>query len=446
MKLLLVGCNHRTAPIELREKLACEGPQLVGALRELETRYGCEAVILSTCNRVELYLARAHDQPLPDQGVIAEFLSEIHQVPIEALLLSPPFDPGSGVSGGPPVGPVQPSRPLYALQNADAIRHLFRVVASLDSLVVGEGQIAGQVKRAYEFAQEQGTVGPILHVLFQHANLVAKRIRTETGITRGHVSVSSVAVDYVRQVFDHFDDKTILVIGAGKMGELTLRHLKELQPLEILVTNRSAEKAQAVAQGCGGKALAWDQLDDALARADIVLSTTGAPEPIMTRRRFNDILARRTAGPIVILDIAVPRDFDPRIHDGDRACLFNIDDLQRIRDQTLRERQRHSAPAEAILDQEVARFQNDWVRRRNGPIIAQLTHEFETRRRAIVAQLLAKLNGRLGPDDKAYIEGAFRLLQNQFLHGPISALAEEAQEPGRHTLLEALRKMFRLQE
>lgn len=434
MKLLLVGCNYKTAPIELREKLAFDGPKLPVALRELESRYGCEAVILSTCNRVEMYLARAHDQPLPDQGMIAEFLSETHKLP------SPLWDSGSGVRGGP-VGDC-----LYAPQNADVIRHLFRVVSSLDSLIVGEGQIAGQVKRAYEFAQQQGTVGPILHVLFQHANVVAKRVRTETGITRGHVSVSSVAVDYVRQVFDHFDDKTILVIGAGKMGELTLRHLKDLQPQRIFVTNRSPEKAQEVARGCGGQAVPWAQLDDALVQADIVLSTTGAPEPIMTRQRFNDVLARRSGGTMVILDIAVPRDFDPRIHDGDRACLFNIDDLQRIRDQTLKERQRHLAPAEAIIDQEVKRFQRDWLRRRNGPIIAQLTQEFEERRKAIVAQLMAKLNGRLSAEDKAYVEGAFRLLQNQFLHGPISALAEDAHAPGQHTLLEALRKMFRLEE
>src|SRR5438034_4967055 len=151
-------------------------------------------------------------------------------------------------------------------------------------MVIGEGQFAGQVKRAYEFAHEHATVGPILHALFQHANVVAKRVRSETGITRGHVSVSSVAVDYVRQVFDHFDDKTILVIGAGKMGELTLRHLRDLKPRRILVTNRSPEKANQVAAGCRGEAVPWERLDEVMAVADGVLSTTGAPEPIMTAR------------------------------------------------------------------------------------------------------------------------------------------------------------------
>jgi len=276
---------------------------------------------------------------------------------------------------------------------------------------------------------------------------VAKRVRSETGIARGHVSVSSVAVDYVRQVFDHFGDKTVLVIGAGKMGELTLRHLKSLQPKQILVTNRSPEKALQVAQGCGGLAMPWSELNDAMARADIILSTTGSPEVVVTRRQWNDVLAKRHGGTTVILDIAVPRDFDPRIHDGDRTCLFNIDDLKRIREQTLKDRQKHLTPAETIVEQEQRRFVSEWQKRKNAPIIARLTREFEQRRQAIVTQLFSRLNGRLTADDREYIEGAFRLLQNQFLHGPISALAEEAIEnPNRHTLMEALLKLFRLEE
>jgi glutamyl-tRNA reductase len=335
---------------------------------------------------------------------------------------------------------------LYHREDAEAVRHLFRVAASLDSLIIGEGQIAGQVKRAYELAQERATAGPLLHALFQHARLVAKRVRSETGIAQGHVSVSSAAVDYVRQVFDHFGDKTVLIIGAGKMGELTLRHLRELRPRRILVTNRSPEKAEAMAHGCRGKAVPWEQLDDALAAADIVLSTTGAPEPIVTRQRYQRIVARRTGGPVVILDIAVPRDFDPGIHDGDQTCLFNIDDLKRIRERTLEDRLKHVGPAEAIVEHEHRRFLSDWTRRRHGPVIARLTQDLEAKRQAIVAQLFGRLNGRLTEADQAYIEGAFRLLQNQFLHGPITALTEDPQAGGSHTLLEALRKLFRLQE
>ena len=248
----------------------------------------------------------------------------------------------------------------------------------------------------------------------------------------------------MREVFNRFDDKTVLVIGAGKMGALTLRHLKNLRPQRILVTNRSPEKAKAVAAECGGSAVPWEQLDDACAQADIVLSTTGAPEPIMPRRRWDAILARRAGGTAVVLDIAVPRDFDPAIHDGDRTCLFNIDDLKSIRERTLAERQRHVAPAESIVDQELRRFIRDWARRRNGPLIARLTQDCDAKRRAIVAQLLGKLNGRLTEDDCRYIEKAFHLLQNQILHGPISAL-DEASPEGSH-LLEALRKLFRLPE
>lgn len=423
MNLVLVGCSYKTAPIELREQLAFDGPTLHAALNEIESRYGCEAVIVSTCNRVELYVARPTPALAPDADLFAEFVCETRRLPAER---------------------VRPC--LYVRQNQEAVHHLFRVVASLDSMIVGEGQIAGQVKRAYEIAQTQESAGASLHALFQHALTVAKRVRTQTGISRGRVSVSSAAVAYVRQVFDHFDDKTVLVIGAGKMGELTLRHLRDLQPRRILVTNRSPDKADTIARGCGGHSVPWEKLDDALAEADIVLSTTGAPEPIMTRRRFDEILARRSGGTMVILDIAVPRDFDPRIHDGDRACLFNIDDLQRIRDETIRERQKHLAPAEAIVAQEVKRFLAEWQRRRHGPIIAQLTQEFDAHRQAIVGQVMKKLNGRLDDADRRYIEGAFRLFQNQLLHGPISALTEEAPGPGQHTLLEALRKLFRLEE
>jgi glutamyl-tRNA reductase len=424
MLLVAVGCSYKNTPVEVRERLALDSAKLSAALDELGQRYGCEAVILSTCNRVELYVARADSMVAPDADLLAEFLAEQSGLPANTIRSH-----------------------LYQVAGAAAVVHLFRVAASLDSMIVGEGQIAHQVARAYEQAQQRGAVGPLLHAVFQHALRTAKRVRTETGIARGKVSVSSAAVDYVREVFDRFHDKTILVIGAGKMGELTLKHLRQLQPQRILVANRSPEKAAAVAQGCGGSAVAWEQLDDVLAQSDIVLSTTGAPEPIVMRRRWDAILARRgRSQPVVILDIAVPRDFDPRIHDGDRTFLFNIDDLLRIREQTLCDRRQHVGPAEAIVLQEQKRFLNDWNRRKHGPVITRLTQDLEAKRIEIVAQLLAKLNGRLDEADRAQIEGAFRLLQSKFLHGPISALADEPHGESRHTLLEAIRKLFRLEE
>jgi glutamyl-tRNA reductase len=428
MILLAIGCSYKTTPVEVRERLAFKDDQLSRAHTELGTGFDCEAVILSTCNRVELYAGCVLDDPKSprelDAESIAEFFADFHNLSLSA---------------------VRPH--LYIHRQAEAVRHLFRVAASLDSMIVGEGQIAGQVKKAYEQAVSDDSVGPLLHALFRHARQVARRVRSQTGISHGHVSVSSAAVDYVKQVFDHFGDKTILVIGAGKMGELTLKHLRQLKPRRIWVINRSPDKAQAVAKGCGGEAMPWEKLDDLLARADIVLSTTGAPEPIVTHQRYEKIDARRSGGPLVILDIAVPRDFDPRIHDGDRTCLFNIDDLKRIREATLADRLKHVEPAEVIVNQETKAFLKDWARRRHGPVIARLTQDFESKRREVVSELLSKLNGRLTDADRRHIEGAFRLLLNRLLHGPITALTEETHTSGGgHTLLDALRKLFRLQE
>jgi glutamyl-tRNA reductase len=429
MILLAVGCSYKNTPVEVRERFAFNEERLATALDALTARLGCEAVILSTCNRVELYLGQVLERAPAGACTltgeeIGAFFADFHGLPAED---------------------VWPH--LYTHRHLDAVRHLFRVAASLDSLIVGEGQIAGQVKQAYELAQLHASAGPLLHTLFRHARQVARRVRTETGIAHGHVSVSSVAVDYVRQVFDHFGDKTVLVIGAGKMGALTLRHLRQLRPKKIVVTNRSPEKAQSVAQGCGGDAVPWERLDELLTRADIVLSTTGAPQPIIAVERYHLIAAQRTK-PVVILDIAVPRDFDPRIHDGDRTCLFNIDDLQRVRDRTLAGRLRHVPAAEGIVEHEAQAFLTDWARRRHGPVIAQLTQDFEDKRREIMRDLFARLNGKLTEDDRKYIEGAFRLLQNRFLNGPINALKEESHaEPeakSGHTLLDALRKLFRL--
>jgi glutamyl-tRNA reductase len=423
MMVSAVGCSFRTAPIEVRERLAFTETSAAQALEHLTAAFGLEAVLLSTCNRVELYAATSSDRPAPDAGFVAEWMGKWHGMDRDRLL---PY--------------------LYERRGAEAVRHLFRVAASLDSMVVGEGQIAGQVKAAYELAVRCAVAGPVVHALFQHARRVAGRVRSSTGIAQGHVSVASLAVDYVRQVFAHFDDKYVLVMGAGKMSELTLRHLGELRPRGIWITNRSPEKAKELAGACAGKALPWEKLDDLVAGADIVLSATGAPEPVMTRERFEKIRARRQGGPLVVLDIAIPRDFDPNIHDGEHTCVFNIDDLKRARDATLHERLQHVAPAEAIVDEEVQRFLREWQRHRHGPVIARLTREFEAKREAVEKELMRHLNGRLTDDDRAHIHGAFRILQNHFLHGPISALGEEHPESGGHTLLEALRKLFRLHE
>jgi glutamyl-tRNA reductase len=420
MNLLALGCSYRTTPVEVRERLAFNNEQLGQALDQLASRLGCEAVILSTCNRVEVYVVGPSADACAEAG---NFLADFHGLSTD-----------------------QVSPHLYRHHDQQAVRHLFRVAASLDSLLVGEGQISGQVKNAYEQALARGCTGPLLNALFPHARRVAKRVRTETGLSQGHVSISSAAVDYVKEVFDHFGNKTILVIGAGKMGELTLKHLRELKPRRILVTNRSPDKAESVAAGCGGEAVAWEKLDDVLAVADIVLSTTGAPEPIVTRERYARIAARRTGGSVVILDIAVPRDFDPRI-DDEQTFLINIDDLRGICEKTLARRRECLAPAEHIVEQEAQRFLKDWARRRNGPVIDRLVREFELQRREVMREISRGLNGKLSEADKETIEKAFSRWQNKVLHGPISALGEDAHAGGGgHTLLEALRKLFRLHD
>jgi glutamyl-tRNA reductase len=421
MNLMAVGVSFRSASVAIRERIAFTDADRDRAAAELAARYGCEAAILCTCNRVEMYLAKPTGDDLPDAHLLAEFLGEFHRLP--------PAD-------------LQPH--LVERKNDDGVRHLLRVAASLDSLIVGEGQIAGQVKSAFEAARTIGSTGPLLNALYQHVQRSSKRVRTETGIAEGHVSVSSVAVDYIRGVFDHFGDKTVLVIGAGKMGRLTLKHLRELAPKQVLVTNRNPEKAQEVASECGGKAVPWERLDDALGEADIVLSTTGAAEPIVSAKRYSAIRHRRAGRTTVILDIAVPRDFDAAIHDGESTFLFNIDDLKSVREQTLSRRRAHVEKAEHIVAEEARRFVDDWSRRKNGQLIARLTEQFESKRREVLEPLLSRLNGKLTEKERQDIELAFRLYQNKLLHTPITALGEASREGHGPAFLEAVRRLFRL--
>lgn len=423
MNLSALGLSFRGAPVEVRERFAFDDARRLRALTDISERFRAEVAILSTCNRVEVYAAPAERLAPVDAPALAGYLGELFGQSSEGLT---PF--------------------LYDYRSSAAVTHLFRVASSLDSLIVGEGQIAGQVKQAFEVAHAAGTTGPLLNTLFLAAARVGKRVRTETGIAQGHASVSSVAVDFVREVFDHFGDKTVLVVGAGKMGRLTLRHLRDFKPKRILVANRSPERAAQVAGECGGVALPWDRLDEGLSSADIILSTTGSPDLVVTAERWSRAKAKRSGGPQVVLDIAIPRDFDPAIHDGDATCLFNIDDLKRIQEQTLAKRQKHVAAAEAIVELEQRKFVEDWTRRGNGPVIARLTAEFDAKRQAVVDQLFARLNGKLDDADRAFVEGAFRRLQNQLLHAPIEALRESSRTGDSPALLAALRTLFRLGE
>ena len=313
MNLLVTCCNFRNTPIEIREKFSFDTNRLKAALDWFSANSNVEVIILATCNRVEIYIAGIDSLEVQGREIVGKFLSEFFVVPLDVV-----------------------EKHFFFLDAIDAVKHLFRVSGSLDSMIVGEGQIAGQVKSALETASAASTAGPLLYSLFRQARRVAKRVRTETMISRGNISVSSVAIGYVKQVFDHFGDKVVAILGAGKMGELTLKNLQELNPKKIIVANRSLEKSALLAKSCNGEVYPWELLADVLVHADIIISSTGSQEPIVTKEFFSSVSHKRNGRSLVILDIAVPRDFDPAIHDGDQTCLFNIDDLQKIRESTLK--------------------------------------------------------------------------------------------------------------
>src|SRR4051794_37503317 len=312
--MLALGVDHRSAPTAVREALAFDGERLRRGLDALKAMApGAEFVLLSTCNRVELYAAAEADPP--DAGALAGFLARSHDVPAATL-----------------------DGHLVARRDEAAVAHLFRVAAGLESLVPGEGQILGQVRDAYKLASECDAVGPILHHVFQRALRVGKRVREETGLDRGRCSVAGVAVDVARAVFDRFEDKAVLVIGAGATGELTLRHLAALRPGALLVANRDPARARAVAEARGGRAVPFDRLDDALAEADVVVGASAAATPIVTLDRYARIQRARGNRLSLILDLAIPRDFDPRVGALEQVMLYNVDDLRAQAEANLRGR------------------------------------------------------------------------------------------------------------
>src|SRR5499433_1572941 len=318
MQLAIVGVSHKTAPVEVRERLAFNSDVLRSALTALMNRQNVrEAIILSTCNRVEV-MAES-----PDDRLIREFLCEFHQIPPDSV-----------------------SEHIYSFKNADAIRHVFRVAASLDSMMVGEPQILGQVKEAYRIAADAGTVGMHLSALMNRAFAVAKKVRNETGISQSAVSVSFAAVELARKIFGDLSGKTVMIIGASKMGELAAKHLKRAGVSSVLVTNRTFDRAVELAQVFEGAAVPFEHFTDHMDRADIVISSTGAPHFIISRTLAEQVIHRRKNRPIFFIDIAVPRDIDPTVNEIDNAYLYDIDDLQAVIDENLKERMKEASRAE----------------------------------------------------------------------------------------------------
>jgi glutamyl-tRNA reductase len=420
----MAGCSHHNAAVELRERLAFSAEKARDALDQLHVRFPyAEAVVLSTCNRVELYTFAENAEGCPSHHEVTTFLADFHQLD-EARV----FDA------------------LYERTGSDAVRHLFTVAASLDSMVVGEPQIVAQVKQAYDLARQADSAGPLTHCVFQTAMRVAKRVATETAIGQKRVSIPSVAVlEVAREVFEHFDDKHVLVIGAGEMGRETMVYLKDLGVREMSVVNRSLPRAQQLAAEFGGQAYPWEALDELLVAADFVVSTTGASEPVVTLERFQPLARARNQRTLLLLDLAMPRDFDPAIGELTGVYLYSIDDLQRACDENRKAREREWPKAETIIEEETARFMAELHHRATGPTIRRLKERAEQLKDDELTRLLAKLD-HLDDRSRREIAHAFDRVVNKILHPPLESLRGEAASGAPQGLLHALKRLFQLDD
>lgn len=420
-RLKLLGLNHATAPIEVREKFAFDADQRHDALEKFKSHFpGSEAVLLSTCNRVELYVGTATlSEPTPEQ--IAAFLCECRGV-----------------------DPVESKSFFYEKAERPVIGHLFNVASSLDSMVLGESQILGQVREAYDEAKTSGTTGPLLNPLFQRAVAVGKQVMTETTLGGGRISVASVAVDYARRIFDHFDDKTVLNVGAGKMATLVLRNFAALKLGKLLLCNRDPAKAAKLAQEFHGEAAAFDRLDDHLVAADVVVTSTGASQPIVTKARFEKLLKRRRYRPIFLIDIALPRDIEPSVEELENVYLYNLDHLQQVVSQTQSQRKDAIEAAQKIVAQNVDGFMS-WHRQREmGPMIDALYRRYHALAQEELARALNKLPN-ISEAERAHLEELARRIVNKLLHDPIRMLRHTDTQHGPPSpYLHALEKLFGL--
>jgi glutamyl-tRNA reductase len=400
MTLTIIGVNHKTAPIEVRERIAISRDELPETTRALAAVPGVtECMIVSTCNRVEILAAV--DSPSAD---LNSFLSK--HFGLDKALLAPH---------------------LYQHSDQEAVRHLFRVAASLDSMVVGEPQILGQVKEAFAVARASGTVAGQLEHLLQSAFAAAKKVRTETEIGSNSVSIASVAVELARKIFGSLQGRTVFLVGAGKMSELAARHLVQQGAGAILVTNRTQERARQMAETFQGRTIPFDQLYDVASQADIVISSTGAPHFIFRREHGQTFLHRRRNRPMFFIDIAVPRDVDPEMGKLEGIFVYDIDDLQQVAAAHMAERSREANDAEALIEGEVERFHQHQLAVNVAPAIVALQHQAEEIRQAELKRAQARL-GSLSAEQVAAVEALTRGLVNKFLHPPMQALKQAARE------------------
>jgi len=418
--VVVAGISHKTASLELRERLALDEEAALRLSQELlDEGVACEAVALSTCNRTELYLY-GRDSLAARQAALQHLARH----------------------AGVEVGELEPS--LYSYSGDGAIAHLFRVTSSLDSMVVGEAQIVAQLKTAYQQACDGGCTAVVFNRLFRHALEVGKRVRTETAIGERPVSVSSAAVELALQVFGRFRDHTVLIVGAGETSELTATHLKAHGIERILVTNRTYDAAEELARRVGGRAVPFENLEEHLAASDIVISSTSAPHYVITRERVERAFKRRRHRPMFLIDVAVPRDLDPQINRVRDAYLYDIDDLQHVVEQNRHEREKDAQHAERIVEQELASM-NDWLRGLEVvPTIAMLREAVEDIRRSEIDRLSNRLSG-LSDEQRAQVDMLTTSIVNKILHGPTVKMKEVAGRDQCYLYVDAVRTLFDLE-
>ena len=419
MNLTLVGINHRTASVEVRERMHIPESRLAQAVSDLVHREGIrEGLILSTCNRVEV-MTSAEDS-VDAEPIIQQFLAEHHRFEL---------------------GPYQ--RFFYHYQQQEVVRHLFRVASSLDSMILGEPQILGQLKRAYTLAHEAGGLNGSLKEIAGQALAVGRRVRRETALGSAAVSVSYAAVELAKKIFGSLEGRTIFVIGAGKMSELAAKHLLSSGASDIYVTNRTYERAVQLAAAFRGTAVAFEQLFEHLPKADIVISSTGAAGYVLNREDVARILSARRNRPVFFVDIAVPRDIDPLVNELDNAFVYDIDDLGQVVEANKKQREREAVWAEEIVQEEVQRTMRRLASRDLVPTIVALEDRLNAIREGEVERYNTRL-GNLTPEQRQAVDALTRGIMNKILHGPITELKNGAGQPEQAALVRLVRKIFGL--
>jgi glutamyl-tRNA reductase len=419
MNIIVVGLSHKTAAVEVREKVAFAPTQMEKPLNAVVALPDItEAVIVSTCNRVEIY-ATTRDVA-GGMARLKRFLADYHGLELETL-----------------------ESHLYSYHGEDATRHVFRVASSLDSMVVGEPQILGQIKTSYGYAAEYKSSGLILNRFLHKAFSVAKRVRTETKIASSAVSVAFAAVELAKKIFGDLSDKTVLLIGAGEMCELAAKHFINTGVRGVMVTNRTFERAEKLAQEFDAKAIKFDDLLDHLHKADIILSSTGAPTFIIREKEVAEVIRRRKNKPMFFIDIAVPRDIDPKVNDVENVYLYTVDDLNGVVATNLEQRKIEAAKAEAIVEQEIGQFFKWLSSLEVTPTIVALRTRFDEIRRAELAKTLAGWKN-LPPDAEKKLDALTNAFMNKLLHQPTSVLKRTEQGNRNDLYVDALRNLFDL--